>query len=414
MAKVIPFRAIRPATDKAHLVPSRAFGSYSKEEMEHKLKTNPFTFLHVLRPGFGSIPAKNTDRREYLLEIKSKFEEFMKSGILVQDEQPSYYIYRQIKDNRSQTGIIGCISIDDYFTGVIKKHEETLRVREEKLKNYLSIVDINAEPVCFAFDDHKTLNDVIHNYTSQPPLCDFSTTNEIRHQLWMIDDEAELGKIQQAFSEIDSIYIADGHHRSASSCLLGEEKRVIRGKPDGELSDYFMGIFLPASELIIMDFNRLVKDLNGLSKIDFMKLLMEKLEVEKIEVNNVRPIKIHEISMYLDKEWFRIKIPKGEIDESNPVANLDAELLNTLILEPILGIKDIRNDKRVQFLGGHEGMKGLESRVDKGKYKVAFALFPVSMEQLKAVADNGQVMPPKSTWIEPKLRSGLTIYSLST
>ena len=413
MAEVLPFKAIRPATDKIHLVPSRAFGSYTKEEMEHKLKTNPFTFLHVLRPGFGTIPQKNTHRIEYLRRIKDKFEEFMSSGILVQDEQPGYYVYRQMKDGHTQTGIIGRISIEDYFNGTIKKHEATLSEREEKLKNYLTIVDINAEPVCFAYEDHAVISKLVAAMVEQPPMCDFSTTNEIRHQLWEIVDKSDLEKIEKAFGEIDNIYIADGHHRSASSCLLGEEKRVIRGKPDGALSDYFMGIFIPASELRIMDFNRIVKDLNGLSKADLLSELAHDFKVEKVDDLHYKPQKTHEFAMYLKGETYVLTIKEQAYDDNDPVGSLDATILNRKILEPLLGIKDIRTDKRINFVGGHEGMNGLRKRVENDKYKVAFALHPVTMEQLMAVADHNQVMPPKSTWIEPKLRSGLTIYSLS-
>lgn len=413
MANVIPFRAIRPVADKAHLVPSRSYASYSKTEMAQKLDTNPYTFLHVLRPEFGKIDASKTDTEEYLQMIRDRFEEFIKKGILIQDEKESFYLYRQIKNNHSYTGIIGCISIDDYFEGIIKKHEDTLSEREEKLKNYLEIVDINAEPVCFAYPDQPELNGVIEKTVALPPVYDFSTTNEIRHQLWVIEEPSMVEQVRDSFAKMNAVYIADGHHRSASSCLLGQEKRIISGRTDTAFrAGYFMSIFIPESQLRIMEFNRVVRELNGMSAETFLRQLEEDfliLETEKFDP----PSKLHQMSMYLDGKSYVIEPKKGTFDESDPAKNLDAAILSKLVLGPLLGIRDIRNDHRIDFIGGHEGTGKLKKLVDSGKMKVAFALYPVTMEHLKKIADQNKVMPPKSTWIEPKLRSGLTIYSLS-
>jgi uncharacterized protein (DUF1015 family) len=413
MATIIPFKAIRPSSDKVHLVASRSMSTYTKVEMESKLATNPFSFLHVLKPDFGHPFVLKNDSLAYLKMIKQKFQEFLEKEILIQDQQEGYYVYRQFKNGISSTGIIGCIAIADYFNGIIKRHEDTLTEKEEKLRDYLEIVDINAEPVCFAYEDHPAIKTIIDDVLNTPPACDFSTTNEIRHQLWSISDSERIEAIGNAFKEIPSIYIADGHHRSASSCLLGSEIKSKKEEGHTLPTDYFMGIFIPESQLHILDFNRVVKDLNGKSAEAFIADLSHLFHVQVLTPPNPKPEKMHQFTMYLNGQWYALDIKSIEHNPADPVSYLDAALLTELVLQPLLGINDIRNDKRIGFVGGHEGMERLKQLVDDGKMKVAFGLFPVTMEHLKKIADAGQVMPPKSTWIEPKLRSGLTIYSLT-
>ena len=408
MATIIPFKAIRPSSDKVHLVASRSMSTYSNSEMEHILASNSYSFLHVLKPDFQHEVNTPHDDPRYLQLIKQKFEEFLSQEILKQDQNEGYYVYRQLKEGYTYTGIIGCIAIQDYFNGTIKRHEDTLTKKEEKLRDYLKIVDINAEPVCFAYHDHPAIQTVLNEKLESEPDCDFLTTNEIRHQLWSIQDEKSTQIINKAFEETPSVYIADGHHRSASSCLLGKDNKENTTSP----SNYFMGIFIPESQLRILDFNRVVSNLNGLSEEAFLNQLSEHFSI--VEKEGVyKPKKIHEFSMCLDGKWYALELKSIEHNEHDPVSFLDATILSKTVLAPILGIDDIRTDKRIKFVGGHEGMEALQGKVESGDMAVAFGLYPVTMEHLKKIADAGQVMPPKSTWIEPKLRSGLTIYSLS-
>lgn len=411
MAEVIPFCAFRPVRDKVHLVASRSYVSYKRGDLKVKLDENPYTFLHVINPEHTLKAGTKANSPSRFKLVKTRFDQFVDQGVLIQDENPSYYIYRQIKNGHHYIGIIACASVADYYNDVIKKHEATITKREKMFKNYLDYVAINAEPVCFTYPNNTTIDEITALKMSNSPEYDFTTTNRVQHTFWVVNEPNLVKRIQQEFSNIPAVYIADGHHRSASSALLGKEKS--NKKHEGKLpTDYFMGIFIPESNLKIYEFNRLVTNIGKHSKNSFITEINKQFEILPKGTQAYQPQQIHEISMYLGGEWFCI-IPKlGTFDHTNPVEELDVSILSKNILEPILGIADLKTDPRVLFMAGTEGLERLQSEVDQKRAEVAFAHFPVSIEQLKAVADAQQIMPPKSTWIEPKLRSGLTVYSI--
>lgn len=408
MATVKPFRAFRPAADKVHLVASRSYISYKKKKLKRKLKENPFSFLHIINPEFGMDIELKSDSKAHNKRVRKKFEEFVEEDILLQDAAASFYLYKQFKEGRTYTGIIGCTSIEDYNNNVIKKHEATITKKEISFKNYLKDVKINAEPVCFTYPNQKDIDTLVENIILNRPEYDFTTSNRVRHTFWKIDEPENLELIENSFAKLPSIYIADGHHRSASSSLLAEE---IGNK--AEAYNYFMGIFIPEKELKIYEFNRLVSSLGKYSPSSFLKKISGNFDIEEVNAKIFKPSKNHEIGMYLDKKWYRLRPKQGSFEESDPVASLDVSILSDNLLSPILNIKDLKTDKRISFMGGLEKTEKLMKEVDSGKQKIAFNHYPISMEQLKRIADANLIMPPKSTWIEPKLRSGLTIYSLS-
>lgn len=414
MAKIIPFTGIRPTKDKVHLVASRAVDGYNTADLHSKLRENPFTFLHIINPDFEDGTKSRPGSAERLHKIKQKFIKFNNDGIFQKDLIPSYYIYTQIKNEISFTGIIGCCSIDDYYNGVIKIHEQTLTEREEKLMKYLEVCDFNAEPVLFCYPDHQSINAITERVTANQPDFNFTTTDKVQHKLWLVDNPVLTSLIQEHFDSIPSIYIADGHHRSASSALLGKTKRNQNPNYNGdEAFNYYLGVFFPESQLKIYDFNRLVKDLNGLSSIEFIDRLKQRFTVKESLEHLPKPKQKHEFVMYLNGRWYDMILKPEFINDSNPVDSLDPALLTKYILSPILNIHDLKTDKRISFINGTRGMHELKKQVDNGKSAVAFGLYPVSMNQLKQIADTNNIMPPKSTWVEPKMRSGLVIYSLS-
>lgn len=414
MTKVRPFRAIRPVKDKVHLIASRSVDSYKSNELYAKLAENPYTFLHIIKPDFLEEKRNKKYTPELLQKVKNKYNEFLKLNYFVQDEKPSFYIYRQIKPNMSFTGIIACCSADDYFNGVIKIHEQTLAAKEETLKNYLEVCNFNAEPVNLTYPANAEIDALTEKIISSEPLYDFTTTDRIRHQVWPVSQKKQMNLIEKRFEKIPAVYIADGHHRIASSALLAKQKKEKNKKHNGEEGyNFFLSILFPDHELKIYDYNRVVKDLNGLSNNDFLKKLSEKFEIEVKGKAIYRPKKLHNFSMYLSGNWYSLTLKKAFIHKKDPAGSLDASLLSEHVLSPILNIHDLRTDKRIGFVNGLKGMEGLKSEVDSGRMQVAFGLYPVSMKQLKAVADAGAIMPPKSTWIEPKLRSGLLVYSLN-
>lgn len=413
MAKVLPFRAIRPQNDKVHLVASRSVDGYSPSQLKEKLAGNPFTFLHVINPDYDDGVKTKPGSRERLNKIKNKFKGFIKENIFLRDASPAYYIYRQIKDGNEYSGIIGCTSIDDYMNGVIKIHEQTLTTREEKLKDYLEVCEFNAEPVLFCYPNDQVIDAITDEKMKDRPDYDFTTTDKVRHTLWIVNNKKEVRTIAEHFASIPSIYIADGHHRSASSALYGKIKRSTRKSITGnEAFNYYLGVFFPESHLKIYDYNRVVKDLNGLSENDFLKNIGNSFLVNEIDQNDFKPGRKHELSMYLAGKWYSLVAKDGTYNSGDPVGSLDAAILTEHILSPVLGIHDLKTDKRIGFVPGIKGSKELKLQVDSGKAKVAFGLYPVSMEHLKWIADTNNIMPPKSTWVEPKMRSGLVIFSL--
>lgn len=414
MATIIPFKGIRPVKDKVHLVASRSADAYNARDLHEKLATNPYSFLHIINPDFGDREKTRPGSAERLKKVKAKYLEFLREGLFVSDTKPCYYIYRQIKEDNIYTGIIACTSIDDYYNGVIKIHEQTLTEREKKLKDYLDVCNFNAEPVLFGYPDDRVVNDTVAQLVTAEPAYDFTTTDRVTHRLWILDQEEKVKLIRERFKETKAVYIADGHHRSASSALLGVSRRMYNKNHTGkEPYNFYLGVFFPESQLKIYDFNRVVKDLNGLSENGFIQKLTEKFEITEKGTAIYKADKRHYLSMYLNGKWYALKFKEGLYDDNSPIESLDAHLLTRHLLSPILNISDLKTDKRISFVSGIKGMEELKKLVDEGLYKVAFGLFPVSIQQLKNIADTNNIMPPKSTWVEPKMRSGLVIYSLS-
>jgi uncharacterized protein (DUF1015 family) len=412
MAKVIPFRAIRPENDKVHLVASRSVDGYNLAELRDKLSGNPYTFLHVINPDFDDNIKTRPGSKERLQKVKNKFKKFVKEKVFKRDEAPGYYIYRQVKGDDTYIGIIACTSIDDYMNGVIKIHEQTITSREEKLKDYLEVCEFNAEPVLFCYPNDKVIDKTTSDIVNEKPDYDFTTTDRVRHTLWVVNDKKIVQLLAERFAQIPNIYIADGHHRSASSALLGKIKRSNKKNYSGEEAfNYYLGVFFPESQLKIYDYNRVVKDLNQLSPETLIQKIRSKFEVTEIKGDDFKPRAKHELSMYLCNKWYSLKAKSETYNPKDPVGSLDAAILTEHILSPIFDIHDLKTDKRIGFVPGIKGSQELKRQVDEGKAAVAFGLYPVTMEHLKWIADTNNIMPPKSTWVEPKMRSGLVIYS---
>lgn len=407
MANVIPFKAVRPTRDKIHLVASRAFYTYKKSVLEAKLESNPYSFIHIINPEFGEAEKSEPNSVERFTKVKATYDRFRAEGTFLQDESPRYYIYRQTGEMGTFTGLVAGASVQDYMDGKIKIHENTLSEREQTFKLYLDVCGFNAEPVLLTYPDHSGIREVLFKHAESRPEYEFTTTDLIKHELWLLP-ETENDKVQGFFEDVPAIYIADGHHRSASSALHGWEKMQ---KGEKGAHEHFLAFFIPESSLQIHPFHRMVTDLNGLSEHDFIMKLEQIGDLSSCEQAHL-PSEKRSFGVYFNKRWYALNL-KTQNELEDPVENLDAAQLSAHILDPILGIKDAKTSKRIDFMGGLEPIEKLEKLVDSGKFAVAFTLFSVSTTELKAVADAGLAMPPKSTWIEPKLRSGLTIYELS-
>jgi uncharacterized protein (DUF1015 family) len=413
MAKVIPFKAIRPQNDKVHLVASRSVDGYNPSELRDKLSGNPYSFLHVINPDFEDGIRTNPGSKERLLKVKNHFKKFVREKVFLRDESPCYYLYRQIKEDNEFIGIIACISIDDYMNGVIKIHEQTLTQREEKLKDYLEVCEFNAEPVLFCYPNDTFIDTLSDEIATTHPDYDFTTADKVRHTVWVINDKANVKLLMDRFATIPNIYIADGHHRSSSATLLGKLRRSNRKSYTGEEAfNYYLGIFFPETHLKIYDYNRIVRDLNGLSVNEIKNRLQTHFTITEITANDFKPTKKHQLSMYVDNHWYSLDAKASIYDPKDPIDSLDSAILTKYILSPIFDISDLRTDKRIAFVPGVRGSSELKKQVDEGKAAIAFGLFPVTMEHLKWIADTNNIMPPKTTWVEPKMRSGLIIYSL--
>lgn len=414
MADIIPFKGFRATPDKVHLVATRSVDNYPKEDLRHKLASNPFSFLHIINPDYADGKRTKPGSVERLKKIKHKFLQFVSEEIFVQEQKPAYYLYQQYKDGNVYTGIIGCSSVADYDKGVIKIHEHTLTEREEKLKQYLEICDFNAEPVLFSYENSTAIDDIVNLTMLKKPAYDFTTTDRVRHKMWVISNGATVTAIREAFSKVKAVYIADGHHRSASSSRLAHELAEKNPSHNGtENYNFYLGIFFPENQLRIYDFNRVVADTNGLSSKDLLSKLKENFKVTPHHQNEYRPELPHKFSMYLEGEWYELAAKPNLIDKKDPVKKLDASILSDFILSPVLGIKNLKTDKRISFVPGIKGMGELKRLVDIGKFKLAFGLYPVQMPELKNIADTNNIMPPKTTWVEPKMRNGLVVYKLS-
>lgn len=414
MAVILPFKGIRPVKDKVHLVASRSVDGYDATELHSKLASNPYSFLHVISPDFSEGKKTKPGSPERLKKVKAKYQKYLEEEILLHDHEPGYYVYQQHKDDFIYTGIIACTSIDDYINGNIKIHEQTITEREEKLKHYLEVCDFNAEPVLFSYPNNARIDELTAATIEKEAVYDFTTTDRVRHKLWIINDPATVTEIREQFAKIPAVYIADGHHRSASSALLGKARRLEKGNYTGkEAFNYYLGIFFPETQLKIFDFNRVVKDLNGLNTESFLKKLQTNFTVIPKGHDIYKPVQKHNFSMYIENNWYSLEPKKELVHNEEPVGSLDACILSEHILSPILNIHDLKTDKRIGFVSGIKGMKELKNQVDHWNFKVAFGLYPVEMEQLKHIADTNNIMPPKTTWVEPKMRSGLVIYSLT-
>lgn len=406
MIKISPFRAVRPKRDVVSLVASRSYLTYSDDQLGEKLENNPYTFLHVIHPDTKA--AIRAEGREKFEMVKDKFNSFREDGIFTKDENESLYLYQQRTHSHVFIGIIAAVSVNDYLEGRILVHEHTLTQREEMFKDYLHVTGFNAEPVLLMYPESGDVNQVIGATMDERPDYEFTTTDRVSHYLWKIDKPSDIEVIQNAFNGMDKIYIADGHHRSASSALLGQQ---LSSEGKSGPFESFMAYLIPENSIHIHGFHRLVKSI-GLDKSKFLEKLKTSFIVSDWEGKGYQPDRLHEIGMYLNGHWYTLNTKPGSFDPEDPVTSLDAEILSRNVLNPILGITDLRNDPRVDFLPGDKGCEAIEKAVDSGKYECGFALFAVTTEQLKSVADASCIMPPKSTYIEPKLRSGLTIYEL--
>ena len=405
MAVVKPFKAVRPTRDKANLVVSRSYHIYDKEGLEFRLRNNPYSFLQILNPGY-KFEQEIIGKQRFKL-VKNRYREFKDEQFFIKDDRPKFYLYKMITREHTFCGIVGITSVEDYQNKVIKKHEDTLESREQLFKTYLEAVGFNAEPVLLTHPENNKLKQLYAEIMQERPEYEFSTTDRIAHHLWLIDNPEQLELIESEFSAIDTLYIADGHHRCASSCLLVNKPTKRNNQP---LKNYFMSFLIPESDLKIYEFYRLVKDLNGLSKEDFLIQLDEYFRIENLGLQGYKPNQKHHFSMYLDGEFYALTLRKTYNSFHTPLDKLDAQLLYNLVLAPILGIQDARNDKRLDYLPGKKDIVALKEMVDNGSFKVAFGMVPITISEMKHIADNDLTMPPKSTYIEPKLRSGLTIY----
>ena len=410
MAKIIPFKAVRPTRDKVSLVASRSYESYSKGELEARLDYNPYSFLHILNPGY-KYHQDITGKDRYTL-VKNRYLEFKEDAVFIKDDTPSYYIYKIVnRDGFSFSGIVAAASAEDYKNDVIKKHEDTIEYRENIFKDYLKTVGFNAEPVLLTYPDNKVIANIIFKVQKERAEYEFTTTCRGTHYMWKIDDEALVNIINLEFETIKTDYIADGHHRSASSYLLSQELKSQNKNHTGkEAYNYFMTYLIPESELKIYEFNRLIKDLNGLSKESFLIKLDASFRIENRGSELYKPNKKHHFSMYLDGEFYSLYLRKNLYQFNTSLDALDTQILFKSVLEPILGISDVRNDTQLDYSHGKNDLVTIKSKIDDGEYTIGFGLVPITVEELKAIADEGLIMPPKSTFIEPKLHSGITIY----
>lgn len=405
MITIKPFKAIRPTRDKAYLLATRSYVSYSDEELEDKLNNNPYTFLHVINPDYNDkIQSSGNERYE---KVKTRFEEFRRLDYFIEEDEAAYYIYQQQAENHVFTGIIAATAVQDYIDGKIKVHENTLSAREEMFTNYLHATGFNAEPVLLMHRPIASIGALKSRYIATRAEYEFTSTDKVLHLLWPVTNAQDIQDITAAFKTVDALYIADGHHRCASSVRLA----ALRGGVE-KAHHYFMAYLLPETTIRIHEFNRLVKDLNGLMTEDFLEAIKANFFIHEIDQETYRPTSLHEIGMYIDQKWYALFSKPGSYNPEDAVAGLDCQILSQNLLGPILGINDLRTDSRIDFLPGNTGPEGIMKAVNSGKFCVGFGLFPVSIEQLKRVSDEGLVMPPKSTYIEPKLRSGLTIYNL--
>lgn len=413
MAKVKPFKGVRPPKEMVEEVVSRPYDVLNSEEARKEAEGNPKSLYHIIKPEIDFEPGFDEHDPKVYEKAVENFRMFQEKGWLVQDNKENYYIYAQTMDGRTQYGFVVAAWVDDYMEGRIKKHELTRRDKEEDRMKHVRVNNANVEPVFFAFPDNTVLEQIISDVTAGKPEYDFVTDDGFGHTLWLIEDEKTISTITEEFEKIPNLYIADGHHRSAAAALVGAEKAKNNPNHKGdEEYNYFMAVAFPASHLKIIDYNRVVRDLNGLTPEQFLDKVRENFEVKDMGTEIYSPSGLHNFSLYLDGRWYSLTAKPGTYNDQDPIGVLDVTVSSDLILRDILGITDLRSDKRIDFVGGIRGLGELKRRVDSGEMKMALALYPVTMDQLINIADTGNIMPPKTTWFEPKLRSGLVIHKL--
>jgi uncharacterized protein (DUF1015 family) len=414
MAIIHAFKGFRPGKDKVHEVASRPYDVLNSDEARQEVSGNPWSFLHVVKPEVD-LP-EDIDLHSDLVYNKGKenLQKLISEGYFVQDETACLYIYGQTMFGKTQYGIVACAAVDDYLNDVIKKHELTRPDKEEDRMNHIRVTNFNAEPVFFAYPDHAQLDAIVEKIVAEKAEYDFTTDDGVGHHFWIISEQVLIRQIQDLFyRDIPFTYVADGHHRTAAAALVGQERR--KKNPDhrgDEAYNFFLAVHFPASQLTIIDYNRVVKDLNGMSAAEFLEELKEGFVVEKKGPEVYKPERLHTFSMYLEGNWYALTARPHTFNDQDPIACLDVTVLSEQVLGPLLNITDLRKSRRIDFVGGIRGLEELSRRVDSGEMAAAFALYPVSMKQLMDIADNGMIMPPKTTWFEPKLRSGLVIHSL--
>lgn len=409
MAKIIPFKAVRPSRDKVGLVASRSYQDYSVEELKFQLDHNPFSFLHIINPGYKFQKEIAGNKRFQL--VKNRYLEFKEEGVFIQDTQASYYIYETISRNQIFCGIIAATSVEDYENNVVKRHEDTISHRENLFKDYLQTVGFNTEPVLLTYPDSEVINNISTEVKSQRPEYEFSSLNRDTHYLWVVNNPEQTAQIKAEFEKMQAVYIADGHHRCASSWLLAKESRENNRDHTGEEPyNFFMSYLIAESNLKLYEFNRLITDLNEMSKKEFLMQLDEWFRIENRGSEFYKPSKKHHFSMYLDGEFYSLYLRKTNYEFTDSLSTLDPYILFIKILKPLLGIDDPRNDLRISYLPGRNESFEVKKAVDEGDFAVGFGMLPLTIEEIRKVADEGLTMPPKSTYIEPKLRSGLTVY----
>lgn len=414
MAKIKPFKGIRPPKQYVEEVESRPYDVLDSEEARVEAGDNEKSLYHIIKPEIDFEPGTSEYDPRVYEKAAENFKKFQDKGWLVQDDKDNYYIYAQTMNGKTQYGLVVCAFVDDYLNGVIKKHELTRRDKEEDRMKHVRVNNANIEPVFFAYPDNTVLNDVIMKYAQTEPEYDFiAPIDGFRHQFWIISDCKDIEVVTEEFAKMPALYIADGHHRSAAAALVGAEKAKQNPNHKGtEEYNYFMAVCFQASQLTILDYNRVVKDLNGLSSEEFLTALSKNFDVVEKGADIYKPDHLHNFSLYLDNKWYSLTAKQGTFDDKDPIGVLDVDISSRLILDEILGIKDLRSDKRIDFVGGLRGLEELKRRVDSGEMRMALALYPVTMQQIMDIADSGKIMPPKATWFEPKLRSGLIIHKL--
>ncbi len=415
MARIKPFKGIRPPRELVEKVESRPYDVLNSEEARAEAGDNEMSLYHIIKPEIDfPVGTSEYDERVYR-QAALNFQKFQDRGWLVQDADDHYYIYAQTMNGKTQYGLVVAAWVNDYMEGRIKKHELTRRDKEEDRMKHVRVNNANIEPVFFAYPDNAVLDALIMRYAATAPEYDFvAPIDGFRHQFWIISDTADLNTVTEEFAKMPSLYIADGHHRSAAAALVGAEKqRQNPGHRGDEEYNFFMAVCFQASQLTILDYNRVVKDLNGLSSEEFLNALAQNFVVENKGGDIYKPARLHEFSLYLDGQWYSLTAKEGTYNADDPIGVLDVDISSRLILNDILGIGDLRTSQRIDFVGGLRGLGELKRRVDSGEMRMALALYPVSMKQIMDIADSGKIMPPKATWFEPKLRSGLVIHKLS-